>query len=42
VEASLHRDIVYTRDTPITATIHAVYPNGKKLLIAERGKVVAV
>jgi len=42
VEASLHRDIVYTRDTPITATIHAVYPNGRKLLIAERGKVVAV
>ena len=42
VEASIHRDIVYTRDTPITATVHAVYPNGKRLLIAERGKVVVV
>ena len=42
VPASTHRDIVYTRSTPITATIHAVYPNGRKLLIAERGKVVVV
>jgi len=42
VAASTHRDMVYTRNTPITATIHAVYPNGRKLLIAERGKVVVV
>jgi leucyl aminopeptidase (aminopeptidase T) len=42
VAASTHRDIVYTRSTPITATIHAVYPNGNRLLIAEKGKVVVV
>ena len=42
VAASVHRDVVYTRDTPITATVHAVYPNGRHVLIAERGKVVAV
>jgi leucyl aminopeptidase (aminopeptidase T) len=42
VTASVHIDYVYTRDTPITATIHAVYPNDKRVLIAERGKVVAV
>jgi len=42
VAASTHRDIVYTRSTPITATIHAVYSNGRKLLIAERGKIVVV
>jgi len=42
VAASLHRDIVYARSTPITATIHAVYPNGRKLLIAEKGKVIVV
>lgn len=42
VRASVHSDYVYTRDTPITATIHAVYPNGRRILIAERGKVVAV
>jgi hypothetical protein len=42
VAASIHRDIVYTRDTPITATIHAVYQNGRQILIAERGKVVVV
>ncbi|MFA6328776.1 MAG: hypothetical protein WCY41_05000 [Candidatus Micrarchaeia archaeon] len=42
VAASTHRDMVYTRSTPITATIHAVYPNGNRLLIAERGKVVVV
>jgi len=42
VPASIHRDIVYTRATPITATIHAIYPNGNRLLIAERGKVVIV
>ncbi|HIH29799.1 TPA: hypothetical protein HA243_00195 [Candidatus Micrarchaeota archaeon] len=42
VKASLHIDYVYTRDTPITATIHAVYPNGRRILIAERGKIVAV
>ena len=42
VMASTHRDIVYTRSTPITATIHAVYPNGNRLLIAEKGKVVVV
>jgi len=42
VAASTHRDFVYTRSTPITATIHAIYPNGRKLLIAEKGKVVVV
>ncbi|MCX6771723.1 MAG: hypothetical protein NTX79_06730 [Candidatus Micrarchaeota archaeon] len=42
VEASIHRDIVYTRSTPITASVYAIYPNGTKLLIAERGKVVVV
>jgi len=42
VAASTHRDIVYARSAPITATIHAIYPNGRKLLIAERGKVVVV
>ena len=42
VAASTHRDIVYTRSTPITATIHAIYQNGNRLLIAEKGKVVVV
>jgi len=42
VAASIHRDIVYTRSTPITATVHAVYSNGRKLLIAEKGKVIVV
>ena len=42
VMASTHRDIVYTRNTPITATIHAIYQNGNRLLIAEKGKVVVV
>ena len=42
VRANVHVDYVYTRETPITATIYAVYPNGKRMLIAERGKVVAV
>ncbi len=42
VRATVHADYVYTRDTPITATIHAVYPNGRRVLIAERGKIVAV
>ena len=42
VKANVHKDYVYTRDTPITATIYAVFPNGNRLLIAERGKVVAV
>ncbi|MFA6489153.1 MAG: hypothetical protein WCT52_00560 [Candidatus Micrarchaeia archaeon] len=42
VKANVHVDYVYTRDTPITATIFAIYPNGNRILIAERGKVVAV
>jgi len=42
VAASIHRDIVYARSAPITASIHAIYPNGNRLLIAERGKVVVV
>lgn len=42
VKATVHIDYVYTRDTPITCTIHAVYPNGNRVLIAERGKIVAV
>ena len=42
VKANVHIDYVYTRDTPISATIHAVFPNGNRVLIAERGKVVAV
>lgn len=42
VRASVHQDFVYAKDSPITATIHAVYQNGKKVLIAERGKIVAV
>lgn len=42
VRANVHVDYVYTRETPITATVFAIYPNGKRVLIAERGKVVAV
>ncbi len=42
VKASVHQDFVYTMETPITVTIYAVYPNGKRLLVAQRGKVVAV
>ena len=42
VKANVHVDYVYTRDTPITATIFAIFPNGNRMLIAERGKVVAV
>ncbi len=42
VKANVHVDYVYTRDTPITATIHAIYSNGNRVLIAERGKIVAV
>jgi len=42
VRASVHQDFVYTRDTPINCTIHAVYQNGNRLLIAERGKIVVV
>lgn len=42
VAAGLHRDIVYARDSPIKATVYAVFANGRRLLIAERGKVVAV
>ena len=42
VKANVHVDYVYTRETPITATIHAVYQNGRRVLIAERGKIVAV
>jgi leucyl aminopeptidase (aminopeptidase T) len=42
VKADVHVDFVYTRTTPITCTIHAVYQNGNRVLIAERGKIVAV
>ena len=42
VRANVHVDYVYTRETPITATVFAIYPNGKRVLIAERGKIVAV
>jgi leucyl aminopeptidase (aminopeptidase T) len=42
VKADVHRDFVYAHDSRITATIYAVFANGRKLLIAERGKVVAV
>ncbi len=42
VRASVHVDYVYTRETPITATVHAVYQNGNRVLIAQRGKIVAV
>ena len=42
VKATVHQDFVYAKDSPITATIHAVYANGKKVLIAERGRIVAV
>ena len=42
VRATVHQDYVYSRETPITVTIHAVYANGRRVLIAERGKIVAV
>lgn len=42
VRASVHQDFVYARDTPINCTIHAVYQNGNRVLIAERGKITAV
>lgn len=42
VKASVHQDFVYTPDTPINATVYAIYPNGKMLLIAQRGRVVVV
>jgi len=42
VRASLHIDYVYSRETPISATIYAAYASGRRVLIAERGKVVAV
>lgn len=42
VRATVHQDFVYAKDSPITATIHAVYANGRRVLIAERGKIVAV
>lgn len=42
VRATVHQDFVYAKDSPIKATIHAVYANGKRALIAERGKIVAV
>ncbi|MCX8195005.1 MAG: hypothetical protein N3G22_02770 [Candidatus Micrarchaeota archaeon] len=42
VRASTHFDYVYSRETPISATIYAVYSSGKKVLIADKGKVVAV
>ncbi|VVB99599.1 Uncharacterised protein [uncultured archaeon] len=40
VKASVHQDFVYAKDSPITATIYAVYANGNRVLIAERGKIV--
>ncbi|MCX8175249.1 MAG: hypothetical protein N3E51_03530 [Candidatus Micrarchaeota archaeon] len=40
VRALLHQDIVYAKDSPIKATIHAVYPSGKRVLVAERGRAV--
>ncbi len=42
VKASVHKDYVYAKDAHITATIHAIYPNQRKILIAEQGKLVAV
>ncbi len=42
VRASIHQDIVYSATSPITATIHAVYKNGNRVLVCERGKLVAV
>lgn len=42
VKATVHQDFVYAKDSPITATIHAVYANGRRVLIAERGRIAAV
>jgi len=42
VRANIHQDIVYSSSSPISATIHAVYKNGNRVLICERGKLVAV
>jgi len=42
VRANIHQDIVYSQNSPIAATIHAVYKNGNRVLICERGKLVAV
>ncbi len=42
VKANVHIDYVYTRTTPITASVYAVFPNGNRVLIAERGKITAV
>jgi leucyl aminopeptidase (aminopeptidase T) len=42
VKADVHRDFVYAGESPIKATVYAVFANGRRILIAERGKVVAV
>ncbi|MEM4554667.1 MAG: hypothetical protein QXT25_02350 [Candidatus Anstonellaceae archaeon] len=42
VKANVHVDYVYTDQTPITATVFAVYKTGKRVLIAQRGRMVAV
>jgi len=45
VTAGQHNDEVYTNDTPVTVTVHAVYErdgSAARKLIAENGKVVAV
>lgn len=42
VRATVHQDYVYSRETQITVTIHAVYANGRRVLIAERGKIVVI
>ena len=42
VKALVHRDFVYANGSPIKATVYAVFANGRRILIAERGKVVAV
>lgn len=42
VKANVHVDFVYTRETPITVTMHAVFANGNRILVAERGKVIVV
>ncbi|MCX8198042.1 MAG: hypothetical protein N3F07_02505 [Candidatus Micrarchaeota archaeon] len=42
VKASVHVDYVYASQSPITATVFAVFKNGQSVLIAQRGKIVAV
>jgi leucyl aminopeptidase (aminopeptidase T) len=40
VQANVHIDYVYTQNTPITVSAFAIFENGNKVLIAQRGKVV--